>query len=132
MREEPRPGLTGTGYRISSFDGNLISRFAAGFCTRELSDDGAPTARSMLARGNAPGTCPIYMLRPERAEDSCALSGRTDRFRNPGRCPGLECASAFSAEIKVVSIQICESWWLAIWNMSSNSLIPRQTDVIFG
>jgi len=31
------------------------------------------------------------IVRPEGAEDSCALSGRTTcgGLRNPGRCPGL-------------------------------------------
>src|SRR5258706_8334193 len=51
----------------------------------------------MPAPGNAPRTCPRYLFRPARAEDSCALAGRTDRFRSPGRCPGLPCAGAFSA-----------------------------------
>src|SRR5882762_4616383 len=84
----------------------LINRFVAGFSAQELSHDNAPTARSMPVRGNAPGTCPRYLFRPARAEDSCALAGRTDRFRNPGRCPGLTCGGAFSAGIKVVQIQI--------------------------
>ena len=39
------------------------------------------------------------MFRPEGAEDPCALAGRIDQFRNPGRYPGLECGGAFSAEI---------------------------------
>src|SRR6267143_6155045 len=33
-----------------------------------------------------------------------ALAGRSDRFRNPGRCPGLECGGTFSAGINVVQI----------------------------
>jgi hypothetical protein len=36
----------------------LINRFVAVFSARELSHDDAPSARSMPARGNAPGTCP--------------------------------------------------------------------------
>src|SRR5882672_26959 len=56
----------------------FINRFAAVFSAQELSHDDAPTARSMPARGNAPGTCP---------SPCSALAGRTDRFRNPGRCP---------------------------------------------
>src|SRR6266478_9269823 len=77
----------------------LINRFVAVFSARQLSHDDAPTARSMAARGNAPGTCP----------STCsALQGRTDRSRNPGRCPGLECGGAFSAGIKVVQIRIHE------------------------
>jgi len=36
-------------------------------------------------------SCTHTIVRPERAEDSCAPTGRTtiDGFRNPGRCPGL-------------------------------------------
>src|ERR1700704_6227951 len=83
-----------------------INRLVEMSSTRELAHDDAPTARSMPARGNAPGTCPRYLFRPARAEDSCALAGRTDRFRNPGRCPGLTCGGAFSAGIKVVQIRI--------------------------
>src|SRR5882762_3525050 len=59
------------------------------------------------------------MFRPARAEDSSALAGRTDRSRNPGRCPGLECGGAFSAGIKVVQIRIHEPRWLAIYEMAS-------------
>ncbi len=59
--------------------------------------------------GQRPGDVSEYMFRPARAEESCALAGRTDRFRNPGRCPGLECGGAFSAGIKVVRIQIHEA-----------------------
>ena len=38
-------------------------------------------------------------VRPERAEGSCALSGRQRirRCRNPGRCSGLTCGGGFSA-----------------------------------
>jgi hypothetical protein len=36
-----------------------INRFVAVFSARELSHDDAPSARSMPARGNAPGTCLI-------------------------------------------------------------------------
>src|SRR5467141_3331896 len=36
----------------------LINRFVAVFSARQRSHDDAPTARSMPARGNAPGTCP--------------------------------------------------------------------------
>jgi hypothetical protein len=54
----------------------------------------------MPARGNAQGTCPsIYSTLKGRRGDSSALSGRTHQFLNPGRCPGLECGGAFSAEI---------------------------------
>ncbi len=35
-----------------------INRFVEVFSVRERSHDNAPTARSMSARGNAPGTCP--------------------------------------------------------------------------
>src|SRR5260370_24666592 len=60
-------------------------------------------------------------FRPARAEESCALAGRTDQFRNPGRCPGLECGGAFSAEIKVVQIRIHEShsWPFMRWLLES-------------
>jgi len=78
--------------------------FVAVFSVRELSEVDAPRALSMPARGDAPGTCPRYLFRPERAEgDPCALSGRTviGRSQNPGRCPGLACGGAFSAEGKV-------------------------------
>src|SRR6266576_2366485 len=90
----------------------LINRFAAVFSVQELSHDDAPTARSMPARGNTPGTCP---------SPCSALAGRTDRFRNPGRCPGLECGGAFSAGIKVVRIRIHEARWLAIYEMASRN-----------
>src|SRR5882762_9035376 len=80
----------------------------------------------MPARGNAPGTCPRYLFRPERAEDSCALAGRTDRFRNPGRCPGLACGAALSAGIKVVQIRIHEYCWLAMYSrwLPVGQLVP--------
>src|SRR6267143_6752790 len=97
----------------------LINCFVRIFSARELSRNDAPTARSMPAQGNAPGTCPRYFFRPERAEGSCALSGRTDRFRNPGRCPGLTCGGAFSAGIKIEQIQIHEPWWSAFCEMAS-------------
>src|SRR5258707_5813872 len=58
------------------------------------------------------------MFRLVRAEDSCAHAGRTDRFRNPGRCPGLECGGAFSAGIKVVQIRIHEPSWLTVFEMA--------------
>src|SRR2546423_611036 len=58
------------------------------------------------------------MSRPARAEDSSALAGRTDRSRNPGRCPGLECGGAFSAGIKVVQIRIHEPSWLTVFEMA--------------
>ena len=48
-----------------------------------------------------------------------ALTGRTDRCRNPGRCPGLACRGAFSAAIKVLQIRIHESCWLALYGMAS-------------
>jgi A/G-specific adenine glycosylase len=51
--------------------------------------------------GQRPGDVSEYMFRPEWAEDSCALAGRTNLFRNPGRCPGLACSCAFSAEIRL-------------------------------
>jgi len=46
-------------------------------------------------------SCPSIIVRPERAGDSCAPSGRTtiDQFWNPGRCPGLASTGAFSAGI---------------------------------
>src|SRR4030081_2003549 len=77
-------------------------------------------ARSMPARGNALGMCPRRLFRPARAEDSCALAGRTDRFRNPGRCPGLACGGAFSAGINVMQIRIQKSCWLAIYEMAAS------------
>jgi hypothetical protein len=42
---------------------------------------------------------PDNIVRPERAERSCAPSGRQPigRYRNPGCYPGLICAGAFSA-----------------------------------
>ena len=48
--------------------------------------------------GQRPGYAFKYLLRSCRAERSI--------FRNPGRCPGLECGGAFSAGIKtnVVSL----------------------------
>src|SRR6266849_5990403 len=49
---------------------DLINGPVAVFSARELSHDDAPTARSIPARGNAPGTCP---------STSPALQGR----RNP-------------------------------------------------
>src|ERR1700704_3477493 len=58
------------------------------------------------------------MFRPARAEESSALAGRNDRFRNPGRCPGLECGGAFSAGIKVVQIRIHEPSWLTVFEMA--------------
>src|SRR6266436_2078013 len=45
-----------------------INRLVEISSTRELGHDDAPTARSMPARGNAPGTCPRYLFRPEGAE----------------------------------------------------------------
>ena len=36
----------------------FLNRYVAVFFTRERSHDNAPTARSMSARGNAPGKCP--------------------------------------------------------------------------
>src|SRR5882762_2896291 len=65
------------------------------------------------------------MSRPARAEDSCAHAGRTDRFRNPGRRPGLECGGAFSAGINVVQIRIHESSWLAIYEMAFNLRLAK-------
>src|SRR6267143_3558828 len=84
----------------------LINRFVAVFLARQFSHEDAPTARSMPARGNAPGTCP----------SPCpALAGRTDRFRKPGRCPWFESGGAFSGGIKVGQIRIHESGWLAFY-----------------
>src|SRR3981189_1567825 len=53
-----------------------IDCFVAVFSTRELRHDDAPSARSMPAWGNAPGTCPLHVppckgggfLRPCRAD----------------------------------------------------------------
>ena len=47
-----------------------INRFVEVFSVRERSHDNAPTARSMPARGNAPGTCP---------SPCTALQGRSNR-----------------------------------------------------
>jgi hypothetical protein len=49
---------------------HLINRLVAAFFVRERSHDDAPTARSMPARGNAPGTCP---------SPCAALQGRSNR-----------------------------------------------------
>jgi len=59
--------------------------------------------------GQRPGEAVEYMFRPVRAEDFCALAGRTDQFQNPGRCPGLECGGAFSAGIKIGPTPIHEN-----------------------
>src|SRR5882762_11214824 len=88
----------------------LTNRFGTVFSARQLSHDDEPTARSTPARGNAPGTCPSAC---------CALQGRSDRFRNPGRCPGLECGGTFSAAINVVQIRMHEPGWLATYEMAS-------------
>src|SRR5260370_17948380 len=45
-----------------------INRLVEISSTRELGPDDTLTARSMPARGNAPGTCPRYLFRPEGAE----------------------------------------------------------------
>jgi hypothetical protein len=73
--------------------------FCSSLRRREFGTDDAPTARRMPARGNAPGRCPrtCSALKGRR---TCALSGRTDQFRNPGRCPGLASGGAFSAATK--------------------------------
>src|SRR5882672_6701738 len=71
-------------------------------------------------------------LRPERAEDSCALAGRTGQFRNLGRCPGLERGGAFSAGIKDVQIRIHESYawpfirWLTVETETTNHVAGQR------
>src|SRR6266403_23226 len=69
------------------------------------------------------------MFRLVRAEDSCAHAGRADRFRNPGRCPGLECGGAFSAGIKVMQIRIHEASWLAIYEMASRNNTTKSKSI---
>jgi hypothetical protein len=72
--------------------------------------------------GQRPGGVSGYIFRPARAERSCALAGRSGRFRNPGRCPGLEFAGAFSAGVKVEQFQIHDPWCLAIrrWRLGAS------------
>jgi A/G-specific adenine glycosylase len=56
-----------------------------------------------------------YMFRPEGAEESCALAGRTNQIRNPGRCPGLACSGGFSAEIKAPTfVLVRDSLWKSL------------------
>jgi len=65
-------------------------------------------ARSMLARGTTRGLFED-MFPPCKGGGFLRPCRRTSRFRNPGRCPGLECGGAFSAGINVVQIRIHES-----------------------
>ena len=86
-------------YRLETIS-NFVNRSLAVFYAQEFTHDDAPTARSMPARGNAPGTCPSTCFALEGRRIPAPLQGATDRFRNPGRCPGLERGCAFSAGIE--------------------------------
>jgi hypothetical protein len=110
MREEPRPDPTGPGYCISSFYGNLTSRFAAIFCTRELSDGGAPTARSMLARGNAPGMCPSRCPALKGRRSPAPPQGAPIDSETQGVALGWS-ATALSAP----KSEICKSQFAGLW-----------------
>jgi len=90
---------------LKLFHKSLRSSFLHSTTQSRLRANGA----EHVSPGQRPGGVSEYMFRPARAEGSFALAGRTDQFRKPARCPGLECDRAFSAGIKAVQIRIRDS-----------------------
>jgi len=73
-----------------------INRFVEVFSVRERSHDNAPTARSMSARGNAPGACPSTCSALQGRRVPSPLQGAPINSENQRVAPGLS-ATALSA-----------------------------------
>ncbi len=70
-----------------------MNRLIAVFSVRELGYDDAPTARSMPARGNAPGTCPSKGSALPGRRNPAPLQGAPIDSKTQGVALGLSAAA---------------------------------------
>src|SRR6266478_1450938 len=100
----------------------LVNRFVAGFSARRLSHDDAPTARSIPARGNAPGTCPspCYALQGRRIPPP--LQGGSIHTETQGVALGLRPAALSAPESKLRKSEFTS---LETWPLVRRLLILR-------
>ncbi len=88
----------------------LIIRFVEVYCARELSQDVAPTARSMLARGNAPGRFPSRCSALKGRRIPAPLQGASINSETQGVALGWSAAALSAPKSKDVQIRIHESY----------------------
>src|SRR6266481_7914982 len=110
----------------------FINRFVAVFSARERSHDDAPTARSMLARGNAPGTCPSPCSALQGRRIPAPLQGAPIDSETQGVALGLRAAALSAPETKLCKSEftILGGWlfmrWLTVETETTNHVAGQR------
>src|SRR5467141_5600 len=102
----------------------LINRFVAVFSTRQLSHDDAPTARSMPARGNAPGTCSSTCSALQGRRVPSPLLGAPINSENQRVAPGLSATALSALESKPCKsgFTTLDGWPFMRWHLTLEGL----------
>src|SRR5467141_3544636 len=121
-----RAPLPGSGQtrraRTRSLRCYLVNRFVAGFSARRLSHDDAPTARSIPARGNAPGTCPSTCSALQGRRNPPPLQGAPIDAETQGVALGWTAAALSAPESKLCKSELTS---LDGWPFMRRLLIMR-------
>src|SRR5467141_2642288 len=101
----------------------LINRCIAVFSARQLSHDDAPTARSMPARGNAPGTCPSPCPALQGRRIPAPLQGAPIDSETQGVALGWVAAALSAPESKLCKSEFTslDGWPFMRWLSISDS-----------